>query len=181
MKYLLENQETERLLFRNIQPADADQWIGFFTDSKTSLYWPETKGTPEEECRKWYNKQFDRYQNDLGGMNAILEKSSGALIGHAGLLVQEVDGQQELEIAYSLLPKFWKKGYALEASQKCKTYAFENNFAESLISIISLPNVPSQNVALKNGMTLEKQTHYKNIPVYIFRIFRLAALKKAYF
>ncbi|MBL7845188.1 MAG: GNAT family N-acetyltransferase [Cyclobacteriaceae bacterium] len=179
MKYLLENQETDRLLFRAIQSADVDQWIGFFTDPKTYLYWPEKKESPEAECKKWYDRQFERYQNDLGGMNALIDKASGTLIGHAGLLVQEVDGQQELEIAYSLLPKFWNNGYAIEAAQKCKTYAFENNFAESLISIISLPNVPSQNVALKNGMTIEKQTEYKKIPVYIFRIFRSVALKKA--
>ncbi|MBX2945799.1 MAG: GNAT family N-acetyltransferase [Cyclobacteriaceae bacterium] len=172
MKYLLENKQSERLFFRKIQSSDADQWFPFFTDPNNHLYWPEERGTPEEECSKWFEKQAYRYENDLGGMNALIEKSSGLLVGYAGLLVQEVDGKQELEIAYSLLPTYWGRGYATEAAMKCKEYAFENDFAESLISIISLPNVPSQKVALKNGMTIEKQSLYKNIPVYIFRIFR---------
>lgn len=172
MKYLLENQETVRLIFRNIQASDVDEWMNFFTDPKTYLYWPEGRGTPKEECKKFYDKQFYRYENELGGMNALIEKSSGALVGHAGLLVQEVDEKEELEVAYSLLPGYWNKGYAIEAARKCKLFAFENNFAESLISIISLPNIPSQKVAIKNSMTIEKQTVYKNIPVYIFRVFR---------
>jgi len=179
MKYLLENQQTERLLFRGIQSADAEQWMEFFRDSKSFLYWPEERGTPEQECKKWYEKQAHRYANGLGGMNALIEKSSGLLIGHAGLLVQEVDGKEELEIAYSLLPQFWNKGYAIEAAQKCKTFAFENNYSESLISIISFPNLPSQKVAIRNGMTIERETTYRNIPVYIFRIFQSANAEKA--
>ena len=179
MKYLLENQQSERLLFRSIQSSDAEQWMEFFKDSKAFLYWPEERGTPEQECKKWYEKQAHRYANELGGMNALIEKSSGLLIGHAGLLVQEVEGKEELEIAYSLLPQFWNRGYAIEAAQKCKTFAFENSFSESLISIISLPNLPSQKVAIRNGMTIERETTYRNIPVYIFRIFQSSNAEKA--
>ncbi len=103
-------------------------------------------------------------------MNALISKESGALVGICGLLVQTVDDQEELEIGYSVLPKFWLKGYAFEAAQKCKEFAFENNFSESVISIIHVDNVPSQKVAQKNGMYLEKTTTYKNNPVHIFRM-----------
>ncbi|MBS1577911.1 MAG: GNAT family N-acetyltransferase, partial [Bacteroidetes bacterium] len=65
-------------------------------------------------------------------MNALIEKESGRLIGHCGLLVQTVDNITELEIAYSLLPEFWNKGYATEAASKCRDYAFENDFSDSL-------------------------------------------------
>src|SRR5690606_8601635 len=95
---------------------------------------------------------------------------TGRLIGHCGLLVQIVDNITELEIGYSLLPEFWKKGYATEAAGKCMGFAFENNFSDSLISIISLTNTPSQKVAIKNGMKIEKQTTYNDNKVYIFRI-----------
>ena len=179
VNYLLSNQQSDRLLFRPIQLTDCNAWLKFFTDPQTSLYWVSENQTPEMACGKWYEKQFYRYEHNLGGMNALIEKSSGALIGHAGLLVQEVDGKEELEIAYSLLPQFWNRGYAIEAAQKCKTFAFENSFSESLISIISLPNLPSQKVAIRNGMTIERETTYRNIPVYIFRIFQSSNAEKA--
>lgn len=172
MKYLLEGQETERLIFRKISDSDFDAWIKFFEDPITSIHWVEEKETPFVACTKWYQKQNWRYENNQGGMNALIEKSSGRLVGHCGLLVQTVDGISELEIGYSLLPEFWNKGYAFEAADKCKKYAFQNDYSDSLISIISLTNLPSQKVALKNGMKLEKETMYHENKVYIFRVFK---------
>ncbi len=170
MKYLLDREETQRLLFRKIKETDYADWLAFHTDPSTSLYWTEEKGTPEEECTKWYKKQFNRYENDLGGMNALIEKSSGKLIGHCGLLVQTIGGNKELEIAYSLLPAYWNKGYATEACVKCRDTAFENKFSESLISIISIINLPSEKVARKIGMKKDIQTVYNGNAVNIFRI-----------
>lgn len=171
MNYLLEGQQTERLMFRKISERDFNDWLKFFQDPNTSLHWIEERDTPEIACIKWYQKQQWRYDNNKGGMNALIEKSSGRLIGHCGLLVQSVDGITELEVGYSLLPEFWNKGYAFEAAHRCKEYAFQNNFSDSLISIISLTNLPSQKVALKNGMTVEKETLYHGNRVFIFRVF----------
>lgn len=171
MNYLLTNQQTERLWFREVQPEDYPCWLEFFKDPRSHIHWPLPMGTPDEECTRWYENQTLRYREGRGGMNALIRKDTGELIGHAGLLVQQVDGMEELEVAYSLLPAFWKQGFAIEAVSKCKTFAVENNFAKSLISIIALTNLPSQQVAIRNGMTLEKQTVYKNVPVYIFRIY----------
>ena len=158
------------MIFELISDSNFNAWLKFFEHSETSQHWIEEKDTPQNVCEKWYARQQQRYQNNLGGMNALIEKASGDLVGHAGLLVQTVDNKTELEIGYSLLPQFWGKGYAIEAAQKCKQVAFQNNYAPSLISIISLSNTPSQKVATRNGMHIEKQTVYKSNPVYIFRI-----------
>jgi RimJ/RimL family protein N-acetyltransferase len=170
MKYLLHGQETERLTFRKIDKSDFNDWLKFFEDLSTSNHWVEEKESPGIACEKWYQKQLWRYENDMGGMNALVERSSGRLIGHCGLLLQKVDEISELEIGYSLLPEFWNKGFAFEAASRCKEFAFENDFSQSLISIISLSNLPSQKVALKNGMTIEKETIYHENRVYIFRV-----------
>ncbi len=172
MGYLLENQETERILFRKINQSDFNDWLEFYINPITSKYWISEFENPEIECKKWYEKQFYRYHNNLGGMNALIEKQSGSFIGHCGLLIQNVDKITELEIGYSLLPKFWNKGFATEAAKKCKDFAFENNLSDSIISIISLTNKPSENVALKNGMKLDRITEYSNNKVNIFRIYK---------
>src|ERR1700741_2491636 len=128
MRYLLTGQETERLLFRLIDRSDFNHWLEFFKSPAAFEHWKAEVETPEIECEKWYAKQFHRYENDLGGMNALIEKESGKLIGHAGVAVQTVDDVTELEIAYSMLPRFWNKGYASEAAMKCRDYGFKNNF-----------------------------------------------------
>jgi RimJ/RimL family protein N-acetyltransferase len=125
---------------------------------------------PVAFCKAWFEKVFDRYKNDTGGLNVLIEKSTGLRVGMCGLLVQEVDGKEELEIGYSLHPAFTRKGFATEAARKCRDFAFENNFAERLISIIHVDNKASEAVAIRNGMTKEKTTVFKDIPVNIFSI-----------
>ena len=172
MKYLLDGEETSRLRFRMIEQSDFDYWLPFFEEPESFRYWDAKLESPKVECRRWYDKQFGRYNQDKGGMNALIEKSSGTLIGHCGLLVQRVDNVIELEIGYSLLPSFWNMGFATESALKCRDVAFVQNYSPSLISIISLKNTQSARVAEKNGMTIDKQTVYYDNSVNIFRIKR---------
>jgi RimJ/RimL family protein N-acetyltransferase len=104
-------------------------------------------------------------------MNALIEKSSGKLVGLCGLLVQEVNEREELEIGYSVLPAFRNRGFATEAARHCKEHAFAYQLSPSLISIIQVNNVPYQKVALNLGMCKDGTTIYKNNPVHIYRIY----------
>ncbi|TAI49529.1 GNAT family N-acetyltransferase [Flagellimonas allohymeniacidonis] len=169
-KFLLDGESSERLYFRKVALDDFDDWLPFFLNPLSTQYWEGLPDEPEEACRQQFDRIFERYRDGSGGMNALIHKTTSGLIGLCGLLVQRVDGQQELEIGYSVLPKFWLQGFAFEAAQKCKNFAFDNRFTDSLISIIHVDNVPSQKVAQKNGMHLEKTTTYKENPVHIFRV-----------
>jgi len=168
-KFLLDGEQSARLNFRKINRLDFNAWLKFFEDPNTSIHWNMPKLAPKLACENWYDKQFHRYNNELGGLNALIEKTSDRLIGHCGLLIQTVDGQEELEVGYSLLPEFWNKGYATEAAKKCLDYTCEHKLSETVISIISLTNHPSEKVARKNGMKLSHQTTYHGNDVNIFR------------
>lgn len=168
--FLLTNESTERLHFRKVIPADFEDWLPFYHNPLSTKHWDGLPSNPTIACREQFDRIFERYENDLGGMNALVLRQTDQLIGLCGLLIQQVDHIQELEIGYSILPQFWLQGFAFEAAQKCKHFAFENSLANSLISIIHIDNVPSQKVALKNGMYLDKTTTYKNNPVHIFRV-----------
>ena len=170
MSYLLEGQSTERLLFRKVVQADFDSWLPFHEEPLSSQYWEGLPTDPKKACKQQFDRIFARYQENLGGMNALISLEGSKFIGLCGLMVQLVDAKKELEIGYSILPQYWRNGFAFEAAEKCKTYAFQNDFAKSLISIIHINNVPSQKVALKNGMQLDKTTSYHNNPVHIFRV-----------
>lgn len=173
-KYSLEGQETERLLFRKITEQDFDTWLAFckYPDSLKYIFSQEQLKVedPIERCRIWFNRVFNRYENGLGGMNALIEKQTGAFVGQCGLLIQTIDDMAELEIGYSLMPAFRGKGYASEAAIKCKEFAFANDYATSLISVIVPENTDSIKVALNNGMKLDKTTTSNGDVVNIYRI-----------
>ena len=171
MDYLLEGEETNRLLFRKLYRTDFDTWLPFHQNPLTSQYWSSEHPDPETACQQWFDKIFYRYDKKLGGMNVLIDKKTGELIGQCGLLVQTVDHMEELEIGYSIMPHYWNKGYATEAAKKCKEHAFKNDMAQSLISIIHIAQMASQKVAINNGMFMEKTTTYKDNPVHIFRVY----------
>lgn len=168
--YLLEQRETERLYFRKVRPSDFKAWLPFFLDSDSTKYWKGIPKDPKTACQEQFDRIFERYKANLGGMNALIAKNTHHLVGLCGLLVQRVDAIQELEIGYSLLPTYRGQGFALEAAKACKEHAFQLQLAPSLISIIQIHNIPSQKVAVNNGMHNSKSTQYKNNPVYIYRV-----------
>jgi len=164
MKYLLTGQETERLKFRLLKPEDFNCWMDLFKAKNVTKYLQlDPKLSESELCKIWFDKAFHRYENDLGGLNVLIDKKTNRLVGQCGLLIQNIEKIERLEIGYSLLPEFWNQGFASEAAIKCKNYAFENNFADSLISMIHIDNLSSEKVALKNGMSFEKKLNSFNI------------------
>lgn len=167
---MLDQQQTERLRFRKLLVTDFEVWLPFHQDPRSSQYWEGLSQDPIIACEEQFDRFFERYEKGLGGMNALIHKSTNEFIGICGLLVQTVDDVQELEIGYAILPKHWKNGYATEGAVKCKEYAKVNDLTDSLISIIHVDNIPSQKVAQNNGMVLDKTTTYRNNPVHIFRI-----------
>ena len=170
MRYLLSHQETDRLLFRPIQDTDADQWLPFFKSEKAMQHWPMGGLTPKAYMEQWYIKQRQRYELNWGGMNALVHKETNILIGHAGLLTQKIKNNIELEVAYSLLPRYWKKGYAIEAASYCKQVAFEKNYSQRLIALIAPSNTPSIAVANRLGMKKEKRILFQGVVADLYYI-----------
>lgn len=173
-KYSLEGEESERLIFRKVTQDDFETWLKFceFPDSLKYIFSQEQLliENPIERCNIWFTRVFNRYDKDLGGMNALIDKNTNEFVGQCGLLIQTIDEKEELEIGYALMPAHRGKGYASEAAIKCKEFAFENNFSESIISVIVPENIASIKVATNNGMTLEKTTISHGDQVNIYRI-----------
>ncbi|MFT5057087.1 MAG: ribosomal-protein-alanine N-acetyltransferase [Pseudoalteromonas distincta] len=164
MNYLLTDQETERLKFRLLTADDFEAWVPLFEKNDVALFLEmDPELSLRELCQKWFDKSLHRQENNLGGMNVLIDKATNQLVGQCGLLIQTVQDTERLEIGYAILPQFWGKGYASEAAAKCKNFAFTNNLADSLISQVHVDNISSEKVALKNGMTLEKTIDSFNI------------------
>ncbi|WP_298896134.1 GNAT family N-acetyltransferase [uncultured Psychroserpens sp.] len=164
MNYLLTGEETERLYFRLVTKDDFDSWLPLFKEERIDEFLGMPKGLSQmEQCEFWFNKVFHRYNNNLGGMNALIDKRTDKLIGQSGLLIQTVEDEERLEIGYSILPEYWGKGYAQEAAIKCKDFCFEHELTDNLMSMMHLDNIGSEIVAKKNGMTFEKKVDEFNV------------------
>jgi ribosomal-protein-alanine N-acetyltransferase len=171
--YYQDKLESQRLITRFITPDDVRLWAPFFDDPHAVQYIP-TFGvnTKEELSPYWIDRQLTRYRESRYGLQLLLDKSSGICIGQSGLLTQEVDGLQELEVSYHVIQPYRGHGYAPEAARLFMAFAFVHNLADSVISIIDTRNSNSIRVAEKNGLRREKLAHWMGLEVYIYRMYR---------
>lgn len=164
--------ETERLYLREICQSDFESLCKILKDPEVMYAYEH--GFSDEEVQEWLDRQIRRYEVYGFGLWAVIEKASGELIGQCGLTMQDCNGTEVLEIGYQFQKAYWHKGFAIEAVSGCKKYAFEVLKAEEVFSIIRDNNIPSQNVAVRNGMTVcgKFTKHYYGIdmPHLVFSV-----------
>ncbi|MEG0592030.1 MAG: GNAT family N-acetyltransferase [Coprobacillus sp.] len=147
--------ETERLILRELQQDD-------FLDLSEILQDPEVVYAYEhafnnKDVQEWIDRQRMRYKKYGFGLWAVVLKSTGEMIGQAGLTIQPYKQQEVLEIGYLLKKKFWHQGYAIEATMGCKQYAFYKLDEKKVYCIIKADNHSSIKVAMNLGMNIEAE------------------------
>ena len=163
--------ETERMILRPLTADDVDRVVPFFTDP-VAMRFSLTGMRDREGIKLWLERALRRYDEDGHGFLAATLKQTGAYVGHAGLLTQEVEGQSEVEIAYSFLRSHWGRGLATEAACACRDYGFRQMGRDRLVSIIVPQNSASRRVAQKVGMHLEREAIWSNVRVLVYAMTR---------
>ena len=162
--------ETERLYLRKLTQADFNSLCRILQDEE--VMYAYEGAFSDAEVQEWLDRQIARYKEYCSfGLWAVILKETDEMIGQCGLTMQLWKNKQVLEIGYLFQRKFWHKGYATEAAKACKKYAFETLNAEEVCSIIRDTNIPSQNVALRNGMIKKDEwiKHYRGVEMPHFR------------
>ena len=166
--------ETERLYLREMNQSDFDSLCKILQDEDTMYAYEGA--FRDDEVQEWLDRQIFRYQKWNFGLWAVILKETDEMIGQCGLTMQPWKDEEVLEIGYLFERLYWHKGYAIEAATACKTYAFEILKADEVCSIIRDTNVSSQNVAIRNGMTMMDTwtKHYKGVdmPHYHYVVYR---------
>jgi len=148
---------TARLTLREMTDADLDDMAELLGDEQVMSYYARPKTRSEAQAWIDWNKQL--YRAHGFGLWAMSVTETGAFVGDCGLTIQRVDGVDEIEIGYHVKAEYQGRGYATEAATGCRELARGHLSVHRLIAIIDPDNRPSQAVAEKIGLTLEKRTN----------------------
>lgn len=163
--------ETERLVLRKLTQEDFTDLCKILKDKEVMYAYEHA--FEDDEAHDWLDRQIMRYKNDGFGLWAVILKENGEFIGQCGITMQEWEEKRVPEVGYLFRKEFWHKGYATEVAVACKEYAFEKLGITEIYSIIRENNIPSQNVAKRNGMTVcgMQTKHYygMEMPHLVFR------------
>jgi len=64
-------------------------------------------------------------------MNVLMDKKTSQPVGQCGLLIQNIENVDCLEIGYSILPQYWGLGYVTEAAMNVRIMPSEMTFQMS--------------------------------------------------
>jgi RimJ/RimL family protein N-acetyltransferase len=156
---VIEALETRRLLLRPLQAADIPSLVALWSDTEVTRY----LGGPRDPAH--VQEVLERDLRDMAtaepspyGFMAVLEKTTGRLVGDCGLTEKDVDGRREVEVVYVFAVDAWGQGYATEAASALRDYAVDRRGLRRLIALIDPENIPSARVAAKIGMRFERAT-----------------------
>jgi len=147
--------ESQRLILRRQQASDFTDLVDLWADPEVTRY----LGGPRD--RDWLRGVFQQTAEapltERYDLWPVVEKETGEVVGHCGLLEKDVEGKSEIELTYVFARSAWGKGYATEIGRALKDHAFGELGLERLIALIEPGNVASERVAHKIGMRFDRE------------------------
>lgn len=147
--------QTLRLYLRKIRMADRPAIGSILQDAEVMYAWEHAFS--DDEVTDWMEQNLMRYDRDGYSYWAVMEKSTGDLVGLCGLLAEKAGEESDLGIGYIFGKKYWHRGYAQESASACVDYAFRTLGAGHVTAQIRPNNLPSVKVAERLGMTVRSQ------------------------
>ena len=159
---------TGRLLLRPLRESDLDALAAIYADPRVTRFLDGPRTREDTSTRLGWMIAAHREQGF--GLWATTLRADGTLVGRCGILVQDVEGAREHEIAYLLGSEWWGKGYATEAAAAIRDHARSQLGFDRLISLIDPENTASQAVALRIGMHHERDLIFENHLTSLFAL-----------
>jgi RimJ/RimL family protein N-acetyltransferase len=146
--------ETERLILREITPADAEDLFRIYADPQVMRYWGSPPLRSIDEARAKIQLISDAFREREGIRWAITRKGCDRLIGSGGhwRLVKQ---HMRSEIGYELAPEHWGRGIVPEAFEAILRFGFERMGLHSVEAQIDPANQGSRRVLEKLGFVQE--------------------------
>src|SRR5918993_2479962 len=143
--------ETDRLTLREITTADAAFLLKLLNEpSFIQNIGDRNVRTIDDACQYALNGPIASYKQHGFGLYLVELKESRAPIGICGLVKRE--SLPDADIGYALLPEYWHKGYALEATAAVKRHGFGELGHKSILAIVNPANAGSIKVLDKLGL-----------------------------
>ena len=138
--------ESKRLLLSTIQFSDRESIFRLFSDESVVEYYDLPALERVQQADDLIQLFQSRYESSSGIRWAIRLKVTGDLIGTCGFNSWSPKMQNAV-IGYDLMPKFWGKGYAVEAVAEILCAAFEGQLACGSLNRVQADTVPGNNAS----------------------------------
>jgi RimJ/RimL family protein N-acetyltransferase len=157
--------ETERLLLRVPESRDVDGYLEVY-DAEVMRFLGSGMVT-RADAVAGVERMGQHWERHGVGLFSVVRKEDSRLLGRVGFLMwdpvrwvsgmrEDLEGDLQPEIGWTLGSPHWGRGYATEAALACRDWALGDLGWTRLISLIAPDNAASIRVAEKIGETYER-------------------------
>jgi RimJ/RimL family protein N-acetyltransferase len=145
--------ETGRLLLRHWRPADRPPFAAMNADPEVMEHFPARLTRAESDA--FVDRIEAGFAEHGFGLWALEVRATGEFIGFTGLSVPSFQAHftPAVEVGWRLVRPAWGHGYASEAARRALAVGFGDFGLPEVVSFTAVPNVRSQAVMRRIGMT----------------------------
>lgn len=141
---------SRRLLFRELHPDDAEDWVELNSDPEVLRYTGDVPFRSLDEARRFL-AGYDQYRRFGMGRWSLFLAEGGSFVGWCGLKRSPArDG--EVDLGFRLSRSWWGRGLATEAAGASLGYGFERLGLERIVGRAMEENLASHRILEKVGM-----------------------------
>lgn len=151
----MEQLETDRLILRQMNEGDAGFILQLLNEPSFIQNIGDRNVRSLDDARAYIlNGAMASYARHGFGLYLVTFRTTGESMGMCGLIKRET--LEDVDIGYAFLPKFWSKGFAVEAALAVRQFARQVIGLQRIVAITDPQNLPSIRVLEKIGMKFEK-------------------------
>jgi len=163
--------ETARLTLRSPMQDDFERYFQIVLSQAPVMRWfgsgePRTR----EEAELTWARFLSPERDPRDRLWAVIERSSGELIGHAAL--QRLEKGDLTEVGYALGQTYWGMGIATEASRAVIDFGFATTDLDMIVGVARQENAASRRVLEKSGLTFKGLRRYYGLDVAYYELKR---------
>ena len=158
---------TPRVKARHMTPGDLEDLASMYQNPEVMT----TLGGIRDRAQVLSSMERNlKHQDEHGYAYWIFEDEAHHFMGRGGLMNTHIEGVDEVEIGYALLPEYWGKGIATEVGKEIVRIGFEDLGLNEIVCFALPENKASIRVMEKLGFAFEKECVYKKLKHVLYRL-----------
>lgn len=118
---------------------------------------------------EYLEANIDHWENHGFGLYTLRQQDGAAFVGRAGLRRIELEGSEEVEVAYALRSETWGHGLAVAVTLKLVRVATEVGLCDELVAFTLTTNRRSWRVMEKAGFVFDREIDHAGSAHVLYR------------
>jgi RimJ/RimL family protein N-acetyltransferase len=136
--------ETGRLVIRTFRDDDLEAFIAYRNDPEVAKYQGWSVPYPRAKAIEFIEEMKSKNPAEPEGwyQAAIVVKENGEFIGDAAFFIKK-DEDRKAFIGCTIMQKYWRRGYGVEATRRLLSYLFEECGIHRVVAETDVENTAS--------------------------------------